>query len=75
VVEVGARKEILDHLRMLVIMAGFQVKKQDAVLLALFRDTLKTLIIYLMVDHGVNMNGHLIALLHSSELLKGFVSG
>jgi hypothetical protein len=60
---------------MLVIMAGFRVKKQDAVLLALFRDTLKTLIIYLMVDHGVNMNGHIIALLLDSELIKGIASG
>jgi hypothetical protein len=66
---------ILDHQRMLVIMAGFLAKKQDAVLLALFRDILKTLIIYLMVGHGVSMNGKIIALLQNSELLKGIVSG
>jgi 3'-phosphoadenosine 5'-phosphosulfate sulfotransferase (PAPS reductase)/FAD synthetase len=75
VVKIIVNNVILDHPTMLVIMAGFQVKKQDSVLLALFRDILKTLIIYLMVDHGVNMNGKIIALLQNSELLKGIVSG
>jgi hypothetical protein len=50
-------------------------KKQIAVLLVLFRDVLKTMIIYLMVGHGVNMYGHIIALLQDSELIKGIACG
>jgi hypothetical protein len=75
VVKIIVKEMILDHPTMLVIMAGFQVKKQDAVLLALFRDILKTLIIYLMVGHGVNMYGDIIALLPDSELIKGIACG
>jgi hypothetical protein len=75
VVKIIVKEMILDHPTMLVIMAGFQVKKQDAVLLALFRDILKTLIIYLMVGHGVNMYGDIIALIPDSELIKGIACG
>jgi hypothetical protein len=75
VVKIIVNNVILDHPQMLVITVGFQVKKQIAVLLALFQDILKTLTIYLMVGHGVNMNGHIIALLQDSELIKGIACG